>query len=182
MSELLGNFSLSDYLTSDRMLGFGRAVLILVVGLLVARVASRAAARGLRRHVSAQEAMLVRRLSYYVLLALVVTSALQQLGFQLGVLLGAAGVLTVQNRTARSYSDEEVEALQTTAMVLAELISSGDLTAGSPLDDAHREAMRHLSGIGLSGGIALGPHADQQGGRGEAQEQSSTVHGFSDLV
>ena len=37
------------------------------------------------------------------------------------------GVLTVQNRTKRQYSDEEVEALQTTAMVLAEMIASGGL-------------------------------------------------------
>ena len=35
------------------------------------------------------------------------------------------GVLTVQNRTKRQYSDEEIEALQTTAMVLAETIASG---------------------------------------------------------
>lgn len=68
----------------------------------------------------------------------------------------SAGVLTVQNRTSRNYSDEEVEALQTTAMVLAELVSSGHLTAGSALDDSDRETMRHLSGVGLSGGIALG--------------------------
>ena len=39
----------------------------------------------------------------------------------------AIGVLTVQNRTHRTYSDEEVEALQTTAMVLAEMIASGGL-------------------------------------------------------
>ncbi|MGH7185273.1 MAG: GAF domain-containing protein, partial [Pseudomonadota bacterium] len=37
------------------------------------------------------------------------------------------GVLTVQNRTQRHYSDEEIEALQTTAMVLAEMIASGGL-------------------------------------------------------
>ena len=37
------------------------------------------------------------------------------------------GVLTVQNRTQRHYSDEEVEALQTTAMVIAEMIASGGL-------------------------------------------------------
>jgi small-conductance mechanosensitive channel len=95
MSELFSNLGVSDFVTSDRMLGLVRAVLILVVGILVARLASKAAARGLRRRASAQEAMLVRRLSYYVLLALVVTSALHQLGFNLGVLLGAAGVLTV---------------------------------------------------------------------------------------
>ena len=86
---------MSDIFTSERVLGIGRAVLILVVGVLVARVASRTAERGMRRHVSAQEAMLVRRLSYYVLLGIVVASALHQLGFKLGVLLGAAGVISV---------------------------------------------------------------------------------------
>ena len=39
------------------------------------------------------------------------------------------GVLVVQNRTRRVYSEEEIEALQTTAMVLAEMIASGELQA-----------------------------------------------------
>ena len=39
------------------------------------------------------------------------------------------GVLVVQNRARRTYSEEEVEALQTTAMVLAEMIASGELSA-----------------------------------------------------
>src|ERR1700739_2379170 len=38
------------------------------------------------------------------------------------------GVLVVQNRARRTYSEEEVEALQTTAMVLAEMIASGELS------------------------------------------------------
>jgi phosphotransferase system enzyme I (PtsP) len=38
------------------------------------------------------------------------------------------GVLVVQNRARRTYSEEEMEALQTTAMVLAEMIASGELT------------------------------------------------------
>lgn len=37
------------------------------------------------------------------------------------------GVLVVQNRARRLYSEEEIEALQTVAMLLAEVISSGDL-------------------------------------------------------
>lgn len=68
----------------------------------------------------------------------------------------SAGVLTVQNQTPRSYSDEEIEALQTTAMVLAELVASWELSGGSAGADGERDAMRHLRGIGLSGGIALG--------------------------
>ncbi len=41
----------------------------------------------------------------------------------------AIGVLVVQNRAARLYTEEEVEALQTTAMVLAEMIAGGELEA-----------------------------------------------------
>ena len=40
-----------------------------------------------------------------------------------------AGVLAVQNRRKRVYVDEESEALQTIAMVLAEMIGSGGLVA-----------------------------------------------------
>lgn len=39
----------------------------------------------------------------------------------------AIGVLVVQNRAARVYTEEEIEALQTTAMVLAEMIAAGEL-------------------------------------------------------
>jgi phosphotransferase system enzyme I (PtsP) len=37
------------------------------------------------------------------------------------------GVLTVQNQARRSYSEEEVEALQTVAMVIAEMMAAGEL-------------------------------------------------------
>src|SRR3712207_6747379 len=42
------------------------------------------------------------------------------------------GVLVVQNRAHRLYTEEEVEALQTTSMVLAEMIASGELKAMTP--------------------------------------------------
>ena len=67
------------------------------------------------------------------------------------------GVLVVQNRARRTYSEEEVEALQTTAMVLAEMIASGELSALA-LPGAEPAARRsvHLIGKALSEGIALG--------------------------
>jgi phosphotransferase system enzyme I (PtsP) len=67
------------------------------------------------------------------------------------------GVLVVQNRAKRTYSEEEVEALQTTAMVLAEMIASGELSALAPpgAEPAARRSL-HLSGMALSEGIALG--------------------------
>jgi len=67
------------------------------------------------------------------------------------------GVLVVQNRARRTYSEEEVEALQTTAMVLAEMIASGELSALAPpgAEPAARRSL-HLTGTALSEGIALG--------------------------
>jgi phosphotransferase system, enzyme I, PtsP len=68
------------------------------------------------------------------------------------------GVLVVQNRTARHYSEEEEEALQTTAMVLAEIVSSGELdevAEAVDVDVAHLRS-HHLTGVVLAEGIALG--------------------------
>jgi len=67
------------------------------------------------------------------------------------------GVLVVQNRARRNYSEEEVEALQTTAMVLAEMIASGELSALAPpgAEPAARRSV-HVKGTALCDGIALG--------------------------
>ena len=68
------------------------------------------------------------------------------------------GVLVVQNRARRTYSEEEVEALQTTAMVLAEMIASGELSALA-LPGAEPAARRslHLNGMALSRGHRARP-------------------------
>ncbi len=62
------------------------------------------------------------------------------------------GVLVVQNTTYRSFIDEEVEALQTVAMVLAEMLAeSGDLEA-----ERVRSGPRRFQGVGLTEGMAMG--------------------------
>ncbi len=67
------------------------------------------------------------------------------------------GVLAVQNAISRTYSDEEVEALQTTAMVLAEMMGSGLLDGLSvSVPDTRRGQSITVSGHILSEGIALG--------------------------
>jgi phosphotransferase system enzyme I (PtsP) len=67
------------------------------------------------------------------------------------------GVLVVQNRARRTYSEEEEEALQTTAMVLAEMIASGELLAiAKPGAEPAIKPRLHLAGQPLSEGIALG--------------------------
>ena len=68
------------------------------------------------------------------------------------------GVLAVQNRTRRNYNEEEVESLQTVAMVLAELIAGGELVDPKELlvaDGGNRVPLR-LEGLRLNGGIGIG--------------------------
>jgi phosphotransferase system enzyme I (PtsP) len=67
------------------------------------------------------------------------------------------GVLVVQNRAHRLYSEEEVEAMQTTAMVLAEIIASGELQAlVRPGADIALRRPVSLNGLPLSDGVGLG--------------------------
>lgn len=67
------------------------------------------------------------------------------------------GVLVVQNRTYRVYTEEEIEALQTTAMVVAEMVASGELQALAPVDTgiALRRAV-YQKGTSLADGVGLG--------------------------
>ncbi|MBV5325073.1 MAG: GAF domain-containing protein, partial [Rhodospirillaceae bacterium] len=68
------------------------------------------------------------------------------------------GVLVVQNKTRRHYTEEEVETLETVAMVVAELVAGGELVG--------REELSPITGIGvlperleaqvLAPGLALG--------------------------
>jgi phosphotransferase system, enzyme I, PtsP len=67
------------------------------------------------------------------------------------------GVLVVQNRAHRTYSEEEEEALQTTAMVLAEMIASGELSAlARPGAEPAARRPLHMSGAAIADGIGLG--------------------------
>lgn len=82
-------------LNSDQILPISKAVMLIVVGLLVARVASRAISKVAESRLETQQVLLLRRFLYYGIVALFLVAALHQLGFNLGVLLGAAGVLSV---------------------------------------------------------------------------------------
>src|SRR3954449_2424167 len=66
------------------------------------------------------------------------------------------GVLVVQNRTYRVYTDEEMEALQTTAMVLAEMLASGELQALAAQDATALRRPLHQRGSPLADGVGLG--------------------------
>ena len=68
------------------------------------------------------------------------------------------GVLVVQNRTQRHYDEDEIETLQTIAMVLAELAASGELVSPEELAPGDGIGLLpvRLEGIRLNPGLALG--------------------------
>ena len=67
------------------------------------------------------------------------------------------GVMVVQNRTMRNYRDDEVEALETIAMVIAEMIATGDLSRltrpGLELDLRRPVS---FTGMAFNEGVGLG--------------------------
>ncbi|KKO46240.1 mechanosensitive ion channel protein [Arsukibacterium ikkense] len=83
------------YLRSEQVVAILQAAILLAAGLLLASLASRAVQKLVSRNFSQHHAVLFKRLVYWLVLALFFASALRQLGFSLGVLLGAAGVLSV---------------------------------------------------------------------------------------
>lgn len=83
------------YVELDRLLELLRAALLVIAGLVAAKLVAAGLARGLRRHFGVHHQALLRRVSYWGVMALFLMAALHQLGFDLGVLLGAAGILSV---------------------------------------------------------------------------------------
>ena len=69
----------------------------------------------------------------------------------------ALGVLVVQNKASRTYREDEVEALETTAMVLAEMVATGELRkltkSGLELDLSRPVT---IDGASFGEGIGLG--------------------------
>jgi phosphotransferase system enzyme I (PtsP) len=68
------------------------------------------------------------------------------------------GVLVIQNRQRRNYVDDEIETLETIAMVVAELVGSGELVNPQEITTASDAGLlpQRMKGTTLSGGLAMG--------------------------
>jgi len=68
------------------------------------------------------------------------------------------GVLVVQNRTSRQYDEEEIETLQTIAMVLAEMVAAGHLVSPNEMAQVDGIGLLPLrvDGVQLTPGVAIG--------------------------
>lgn len=84
-----------EWLSSINWLEIIYAAALFVIGFIVAKQVSAICERAVIKRFSKHQASLTRRLVFYTLFLLFTFSALQQLGFKLTVLLGAAGVFTV---------------------------------------------------------------------------------------
>jgi small-conductance mechanosensitive channel len=87
--------NLLDGVTTAHLTALARALFIVALGILIARLLGRWLRLFIAGRGDPQRAELVGRLSSWGVFGVSLAWSLQELGFQLGVLLGAAGVLTV---------------------------------------------------------------------------------------
>jgi len=83
-----------DFLQSDRAVAYVQAALKIGIGFVLGRLARRQVP-SLFGQLDSNQQVLLARISFYGLWGLFIASALSDLGFNLGILLGAAGILTV---------------------------------------------------------------------------------------
>ncbi len=86
---------LSNYFTTEQLYGIVRAGVTLILGFAAAHFLRSGIGSILSKRTSAQHAMLGRKVVYFLVVGLAFVSALRELGLNLGVLLGAAGVFSV---------------------------------------------------------------------------------------
>lgn len=84
-----------EYLQNPQVASYFQAIVKVGLGFLLGRLAGRGLVRLFVDDKDGHAAMILRRVTFYVVFGLFVASALMDLGFELGVLLGAAGILTV---------------------------------------------------------------------------------------
>src|SRR5690606_18710702 len=93
--ELIAMDTLLTDLDSAQFFQLLRAGLLFIAGFIAASLLARATFKLSLKKFSPHHATLGKRLVYWLVLALFIATGLKQLGFNLGVLLGAAGVLSV---------------------------------------------------------------------------------------
>jgi small-conductance mechanosensitive channel len=87
--------SVAQIFSAEYLPKFMRATFLLVVGYLIAKPVSWFAVYIARKYTSKQGTMIAQRVGFWLVMAVAITSALTHLGFEMSVLLGAAGILTV---------------------------------------------------------------------------------------
>jgi small-conductance mechanosensitive channel len=116
-------------ITRQHVFAVVSSILILFIGFFVARRASSGVARISR--LDAQQKLLCQKAIYYALATLTIAMALNQVGFDLKVLLGAAGVLTVAvgfaAQTSASNLISGIFLMADRSFVVGDVVQIGDV-------------------------------------------------------
>ncbi|EAR10721.1 mechanosensitive ion channel family protein [Reinekea blandensis] len=86
---------LNELIESTHLYSILQAILLLTAGYVLGKLASTAAVKISGTALSPHSRLILKRAVFYVIFGLLSVSALSQLGFDLNVILGAAGILTV---------------------------------------------------------------------------------------
>lgn len=86
---------LQSWLTIERISQIIRVALILAIGIPFIKIAGKLIIRMFKARLNKQSEMLVQKIIYYSGIAIIFISVLNELGFKLSALLGAAGVIGV---------------------------------------------------------------------------------------
>lgn len=88
-------FSLEAFLHSEKLGHVIAATILLLLGWFLARTLAGIFERSMQHRLTAHQLLVWRRIIYHGVLIIFLMSALREMGFQLSVLLGAAGILSV---------------------------------------------------------------------------------------
>ena len=84
-----------NFISGEKMWSIIRATILVFIGFALAKLVSSSINKLLVKKTDTHRMMIIKRGSYYLIVILFLISALHELGFNLGVLLGAAGIFTV---------------------------------------------------------------------------------------
>lgn len=124
--------AVADALIMDTIQQWMAALFILVIGLLFARFITKALFHATEEVMGLDTATLLRRFGFYGLSLIVVMAALREVGFDLTVILGAAGILTVAvgfaSQTSASNLISGIFLVAEKSFKLGDVIKIGDIT------------------------------------------------------
>ena len=84
-----------DLIEQFHILDISKAILILIVGYILAKIASKIVLKINFANLTNHGQLILKRVVFYTIMVLMFISALRELGFDLSVVLGAAGILSV---------------------------------------------------------------------------------------
>ena len=84
-----------DLLKASHLFAFTQAILLFIIGFIIARLISSTIVKVCQHKMTAHGQLFLKRTIFYGILILVTISALDNIGIDLSILLGAAGIFTV---------------------------------------------------------------------------------------